>query len=181
LSNTSAHVDRAFTDAISASEGCVSERKGRHSDYEVGRGRPPKAFRWKKGQSGNPHRKQRRPLKDAEFIERLFRRSFAVIEGGEKLRKTGFEIIFTQLMAKESAGDRRAAKTRDCYQRFAVGRQGPNGALLRYASTDFTRAFSADWRPERTGGSQGDAAPGSSQAAVDPDSEVVVTREANDP
>ena len=99
------------------------ERKGPDGEYEIGRGRPPKAFRWKKGQSGNRHRKLRRPPKDAELIERLFRRTFAVIEGGEKVRKTGFEIIFAQLMAKESAGDRGAAKTRDRYQRFAFAHQ----------------------------------------------------------
>jgi hypothetical protein len=69
------------------------ERKRPNGEYEIGKGRPPKAFCWKKGQSGNPLRKLRRPPKDAELIERLFRRTFAVIEGGEKARKTGFEII----------------------------------------------------------------------------------------
>jgi hypothetical protein len=145
----------------------VNERKGQHRDYEICRGRPPKAFRWKKGQSGNPHRKLRRPPKDAELIERLFRRTFAVIERGEKVGKTGFAIIFAQLMAKESAGDRQAAKTRDRYQRFAFAHQGPDGVLLRYAETEFTRAFSADWRRERESKGQGDAEPGSSQAPVD--------------
>ena len=86
------------------------KRKGPDGEYEIGWGRPPQASRWKKGQSGNPHRKLRRPPKDAELIERLFRRTFAVIEGGEKVRKTGFEIIFAQLMAKESAGDRAGGK-----------------------------------------------------------------------
>ena len=105
--------------------------------------------------------------KDAELIERLFRRTFAVIEGGEKVRKTGFAIIFAQLMAKESAGDRRAAKTRDRYQRFAFAHQGPDGVLLRYAETEFTRAFAADWRRGRESKGQGDAEPSSSQASVD--------------
>jgi hypothetical protein len=144
-----------------------SKRKGTDREYEIGRGRPPKAFRWKKGQSGNLRRKLRRPPKDAELIERLFRRTFAVIEGGEKVRKTGFEIIFAQLMAKESAGDRGAAKTRDRYQRFAFAHQGPGGVLLRHAETEFTRAFSADWRQGRDSRGQGDAEPGSSQAPID--------------
>jgi Family of unknown function (DUF5681) len=143
------------------------ERKGPNGDYEIGKGRPPKAFRWKKGQSGNPRRKPRRPPKDAELIERLFRRPFAVIEGGEKVRRTGFKIIFAQLMAKESAGDRRAAKTRDRYQRFAFAYRGPDGVLVRYAETEFTRAFSADWRHGLASKGQGDAEPGSSQMPVD--------------
>jgi hypothetical protein len=104
--------------------------------------------------------------KNREFSAFL-RRTFAVIEGGEKVRKTGFEIIFAQLMAKESAGDRRTAKTRDRYQRFAFAHQGPDGVLLRYAETEFTRAFSADWRQGRESKGQGDAEPGSSQAPVD--------------
>ena len=140
---------------------------GPDNEYEIGRGRPPKAFRWKKGQSGNPHRKLRPPAKDAELIERLFRRQTAVIEGGEKVRKTGFAIIFAQLMAKESAGDRRAAKKRDRYQRVAFAHQGPDGVLLRYPETEFTRAFSADWKREQETKGQGDAEPGSSQAPVD--------------
>jgi Family of unknown function (DUF5681) len=173
--------DRARTDAIAAHEGRVSERKGQHTDYEIGRGRPPKAFRWKKGQSGNPRRKRRRPPKDAELIERLFRRVFAVIDGSEKVRKTGFEIIFLQLMAKESAGDRRAAKTRDRYQRFALAHQGSDGVLLRYAQTEFTRAFSADWRRGREGENLGGAAPGSSQAPGDLGAEDAKTSKAVKP
>ena len=143
------------------------ERKRKDSDYEIGWGRPPKAFRWRKGQSGNPNGKARRPLKDAELIDRLFRRAFAVIEGGEKVRKTGFEIIFAQLMAKESAGDRRAGRTRDRYQRFANARRGPKGVLLRYAQTEFTRAFAEDLRRGSEGENQGEAGLGSSQAPVD--------------
>jgi hypothetical protein len=34
-------------------------------------------------------------------------------------------------------GDRRAAKTRDRYQRFALAHQGSNGVLLRYAQFDY--------------------------------------------
>ena len=157
------------------------ERKAPKGEYEIGRGRPPKAFRWKKGQCGNPHLKLRRPPKDAELIERLFRRTFAVIEGGEKVRKTGFEIIFAQLMAKESAGDRGAAKTRDRYQRFAFARQSLDGVLLRYAETEFTRAFSADWRRGRESKGQGDAEPGSSQVPVDLDEEDAVELRAMKP
>jgi uncharacterized protein DUF5681 len=177
--HTAAHADRALTDAIPAHEGHVGKRserisgedKGGHGDYEIGWGRPPKAFRWKKGQTGNPHRKKRRPPKDAEVIERLFRRTFAVIERGDKVRKTGFEIIFAQLMAKESGGHRRAAKTRDRYQRFALAYQGPNGVLLRYAQTEFTRTFSTDWMRGGEREDQGDAEPGSlhSRTNLSPD------------
>ena len=41
---------------------------------DVGYGRPPKGTRWKKGQSGNPGAKKRRPAAVAtvEIIDRLF-------------------------------------------------------------------------------------------------------------
>jgi hypothetical protein len=46
------------------------------SDYEIGRGRPPKKHQWKKGQSGNPKgrpRKQRPKWKgdDGAILRRL--------------------------------------------------------------------------------------------------------------
>ena len=70
-------------------------------------------------------------------------------------------------MAKESAGDRRAGKTRDRYQRFSLAHQRPDGVLLRYAQTEFTRAFSADWTRERESENQEGAKPSSSKASVD--------------
>jgi hypothetical protein len=129
-----------------------SEREATHGDYEVGYRRPPKASRWKKGQSGNPKRKKRTPpLTDAEVIEQLFRRSFDVVEGGKTVRKTGFEIIYAQLLIKESAGDRRAAKARDRYSRFATALRQSRGTLLRYPQNDYTRQSSADWKQDGAG------------------------------
>jgi Family of unknown function (DUF5681) len=119
-------------------------------DDEVGYGRPPKKSRWRKGQCGNPKRKRRVPPPlDAEIIERLFRRSFNVVEGGKTVRKTGFEIIYMQLLIKESAGDRRAAKVRDGYSRFATALRQSQGILLSYPQNDYTRQTSADWKQDR--------------------------------
>ncbi len=112
------------------------KRKTPPSDYEIGKGRPPKASRWKKGQSGNPKGRVQRPPGEAELIERLFRRSFAVIEGGEKVSKTGFAIIHAQLLMKESAGHRRAGRTRDRYEAFARADEGTGSILLRYVDSE---------------------------------------------
>jgi len=104
--------------------------------YEVGKGRPPKATRWKKGRSGNPEGRKRQPPREAELIDRLFRRRFAVIEGGKRVSKTGFAIIHAQLLIKESGGHRRAAKTRDRYEAFARAPEGGGGLLLRYVDSE---------------------------------------------
>jgi hypothetical protein len=82
----------------------MGRRKDSSQSYEIGKGRPPKASQWKKGQSGNPRGKARGPLSDSELIERLFRRLVEVVDHGEKVQRCGFEIIFKQLLAKESAG-----------------------------------------------------------------------------
>jgi hypothetical protein len=105
-------------------------------DYAVGKGRPPKASRWRKGQSGNPKGRSRRPPGDAEIIDRLFRRRFTVLEAGAKVVKTGFSLIHTQLLIKESAGHRRAGRTRDRYEAFARAHADISGVQLRYVVSD---------------------------------------------
>jgi hypothetical protein len=122
----------------------MGRRKDSSQSYEIGKGRPPKASQWKKGQSGNPRGKARGPLSDSELIERLFRRLVEVVDHGEKVQRCGFEIIFKQLLAKESACGPKAARTRDRYHRFALAGQASGGFLLRYPQSDFTRQFAAE-------------------------------------
>jgi Family of unknown function (DUF5681) len=88
---------------------------------------------WKKGQKGNAGGKSREQRSDRELIDRLFRRRIEVIDNGEKVQRSGLEIIFKQLIAKESSGSRAAARVRDRYVRFAVVNQASGGFLLRYA------------------------------------------------
>jgi Family of unknown function (DUF5681) len=111
-------------------------REGPNDPNAIGKGRPPKASRWKKGQSGNPKGKTARAPDDAEFIEREFRRPCPVIEGGEKAIKTNFAVIHARLLMKESAGNRRAGRTRDRYEAFARADAGTGGVLLRYVVSD---------------------------------------------
>ena len=128
-------------------------------DYEVGRGRPPKAFRWKKGQSGNPRGKAREPASEAELIEREFRQTSYVDENGEKVRRTAFEIIYQQVLRKEADGNRRAGQTRDRYQRFALANQVSGSIILRYAQNDFTRRILAELRRDPNNTKDKGAAP----------------------
>jgi hypothetical protein len=99
----------------------TKKRKTPTGEYAVGKAdlQKPRAGR------------RRRPPREDERIERLFRRRFAVIERGEKVPKTGFAIIHAQLLMKESSGHRRAGKTRDRYEAFARAHGGMRGVLLR--------------------------------------------------
>ncbi len=89
-------------------------------EYEVGYGRPPRASRWKKGQSGNPNR--RRPARThgtVEMIDRFFSAPVAITVNGEEKKVSTLAAIILQLWLKEITGDRRALDVRLKYETFA--------------------------------------------------------------
>jgi hypothetical protein len=100
--------------------------------------RPPNASRWKKGQCGNPHRK--RALKGAaEIIDQLFAKPVDVVENGSARTANGLEIIVTQLVRKEMAGDRRAMAVRLKYAAFAVRQKVSRDILITSDQSDRRR------------------------------------------
>ena len=82
--------------------------------YEVGYGRPPKETRWKKGQSGNPGAKKRRPAAVAtvEIIDRLFVKPVEIVENGVARKVSTLEAILMRLWAAELSGSNRASRIR---------------------------------------------------------------------
>jgi Family of unknown function (DUF5681) len=80
--------------------------------YEVGYGRPPKETRWKKGQSGNPGPKKRRPASVAtvEIIDRLFGDPVEIVENGVGRTVSALEAILMRLWAAEMSGSKRAGR-----------------------------------------------------------------------
>lgn len=82
--------------------------------YEVGYGRPPKETRWKKGQSGNPGPKKRRPgsVATVEIIDRLFGKPVEIAENGVVRKVTTLEAILMRLWAAEMSGSKRAGRVR---------------------------------------------------------------------
>ena len=111
-----------------------------HDDDVVGYRRPPKAFRWKKGQCGNPGRKRTRALKGAaEIIDQLFAKPVNVVENGSPRRANGLEVIVTQLVKKELAGDRRAMAVRLKYAEFAVRQNVSRDILITSDQSDRRR------------------------------------------
>ena len=76
-------------------------------DYEIGKGRPPKHTRWKRGQSGNPSgAKKRRTLID-ELTEILDEELETVVDG-EATVMTGRRVVARKLFVMAAKGDMRA-------------------------------------------------------------------------
>jgi Family of unknown function (DUF5681) len=94
-------------------------------DDAVGYKRPPKAYRWKKGQCGNPRRKRKRELKGAaEIIDQLFAKPVSFVEDGSVRKASGLAVIVSQLVKRQIAGERRAMNVRLRYETFAVRQNG---------------------------------------------------------
>lgn len=88
-------------------------------DDDVGYSRPPREFRWKKGQSGNPRKKPRRPETAVEMVDRFLLSLVNATMDGETKRVTALEAIISQLQIKELSGNFRASRILLEYREFA--------------------------------------------------------------
>ncbi len=79
-------------------------------DYKVGRGRPPKEYSWKKGQSGNPSGRPRKKPNKKEMIERILNERLVIREDGKPHKVTKEEALYRSQLAKAIKGDTQAAK-----------------------------------------------------------------------
>ena len=110
-------------------------------DYEIGRGRPPKATQWKKGQSANPGGlSSRRSVDVAETIDKLLLTPVKVTVNGESKRVAVLKVILEQLWNKAIAGDRRA---RAVFLRWLeLAPQVVDRTVeITFADSDYTRTF----------------------------------------
>jgi len=119
--------------------------------YEIGRGRPPKANQWKKGESANPGgRSSPRPTDLLEMIDKLLLTSVKITIDGVSKRVTTLEAILEQLWSKGIAGDRRAMavyiRCRDLAPQVADGT-----VQITFADSEYTRAFTAQSSAESSG------------------------------
>jgi hypothetical protein len=76
-------------------------------DYEVGYGRPPKATRFKKGQSGNPKGRPKSSKAVATILEETFSRKISITENGKKQQISLLEAILRQLANGAVKGEMR--------------------------------------------------------------------------
>ena len=80
------------------------------SDYQIGYGKPPRHTRFKKGQSGNPKGRPKRPDSFAQLARRTFNERIAIRENGERRTISKLEAVLKQLVNKAATGDARATR-----------------------------------------------------------------------
>src|ERR1700722_3698375 len=112
-------------------------------DYEIGRGRPPKANQWPKGKSANPGgRSSPRPTGLLEIIDKLLLTHVKITIDGVSKRVTALEAILEQLWKKGIENDRRALAVYLRYHEL-VPQEAGGTVQITFADTDYSRDFSA--------------------------------------
>ena len=114
---------------------------GSGKDYEVGRGRPPKATQWKKGKSPNPGgRSSRRPTGLLEIIDKQLLTHVKITIDGVSKRVSTLEAILEQLWNKGIEGDRRARAV--FFRWLELAPQVADSTVeITFADSDYTRTF----------------------------------------
>lgn len=79
------------------------------ADYEVGYKRPPKATRFKPGQSGNPKGRPKESKNLADTVRDYLDGSTTVRQGGRTLKMKRRDVLVRQLFERTVKGDNRAA------------------------------------------------------------------------
>ena len=89
----------------------MSRRKSRSpSDYDVGYGRPPKATRFRPGQSGNPTGYRKGSKTIGVRLRELMNSKVTVTEHGRPRRISRLDVMLRQLTNDAMRGDQRALK-----------------------------------------------------------------------
>jgi hypothetical protein len=94
----------------------MTDKKRPKGDYEVGYGRPPKQYRFKKGQSGNRKGRPRGSINKADadsvltIVNREAYREVPVSDGTKTIKLPVVTVAIRNLMKKAATGDPRAAQ-----------------------------------------------------------------------
>ena len=109
-------------------------------DYEIGRGRPPKATQWKKGKSANPGGLSSRSVDVAETIDKLLLTPVKITVNGDSKRVAVLNVILEQLWNKGIEGDRRAMAV--FFRWLELAPQVADRTVeITFADSDYTRTF----------------------------------------
>jgi hypothetical protein len=77
-------------------------------DYEIGKGKPPVAARWKPGQCGNPKGRPKKAKGTATMAREELERSLPVIVNGRKKHMSVRAVAYRKLGDKAAGGDQKA-------------------------------------------------------------------------
>ncbi|MGA2998434.1 DUF5681 domain-containing protein [Bradyrhizobium sp.] len=109
-------------------------------DYEIGRGRPPKATQWKKGKSANPGGLSSRSVDVAETIDKLLLTPVKITVNGDSKRVAALKVILEQLWNKGIEGDRRAMAV--FFRWLELAPQVADRTVeITFADSEYTRTF----------------------------------------
>jgi Family of unknown function (DUF5681) len=124
---------------------------GSGKNYKVGYRRPPRATRWKKGQSANPGgRSSPRSISRAEMIDTLLLTMAKITVNGDSKRVAVLEAILLQLWNKGIAGDRRA--TAVYFRWLELAPEVAEGKVqITFVDSEYTRAFTAQSSAKSSG------------------------------
>ena len=75
---------------------------------EVGYGKPPRATRFRKGQSGNPRGRPRGSRNFTSLLEEALAEPVAINENGRRRKASKLQVIVKQLVNKAAQGDHRS-------------------------------------------------------------------------
>lgn len=100
------------------------------SDNQVGYCRPPKATRFKKGQSGNPKGRPKGSLNVATVFSKTLREKVVVNENGQRKTMSKLEAALKQLTNKAASGDTRALRLLLELARDAEAKQNAGGEQI---------------------------------------------------
>jgi hypothetical protein len=84
--------------------------KQRSRQYEVGKGRPPRTTRWKRGQSGNPSGRPKGSRNVSAVLLDVIRQKITVTENGKTRRIPALEVMLRRLANDAMRNDPRALK-----------------------------------------------------------------------
>ena len=82
----------------------------KHSEYEVGYGKPPRETRFTKGQSGNPRGRPSGAKNLKTLLSEALNEPVIVTENGGRRKVTKRQAIITQLVNRSATADFRAIK-----------------------------------------------------------------------
>jgi hypothetical protein len=82
-----------------------NQKNKRRTNYEVGKGRPPKSTRYKPGESGNPKGRPKGSRNATKILGQFLNEKIAIVEDGKRRKITVREAIVRKLGLNALKGD----------------------------------------------------------------------------